>query len=517
VLSDRLRVQLNRLAKLIAPQVPAFDASFRKQLKASGFEPRQIESLTGITAGAAARLLTGGQTPGRFFEAVMTAGRRLAKLNVAPTQAVEAAREYDRLVEPLLSRLEDAEAADARWIREQLHFCIVLSLNNAYYQVRDAESNAFQQVLAIELEASEPDAIYGRFLTAMASLCRAEAARLYLLDERGRSLRAAAYTGPHSAVPDVPVTAAQRRRLARPFVVSGAAGQLVLDAAWAKRCKSIWSLPFGRREDVRGVMQFAFRTEHESLPRDEDLFAAAAERCVLAADRARLIRDLQQREAKLKELAEHTLHIEEMERRRISRELHDEAGQSLVCMRLQLEMTEADVPPELTNVRQQLAEVREITEKTILDIRRLIADLSPAVLEQLGLAAAVRQLINRFRKAYPCRVALDIGELAEIPGKLQIVTYRLLQECCNNVAKHSSASHVNISLTPVDGVLKLTVRDNGVGFRPEEALAKHKSFGLAGMRERVALLGGRFELRSGPAGRSKNRGTEIQIELPIPT
>jgi signal transduction histidine kinase len=279
----------------------------------------------------------------------------------------------------------------------------------------------------------------------------------------------------------------------------------------------VWSLPFGRGEDVRGVVQFGFARAHESLPRDEELIAAAAERCILAADRARLINDLQQREAKLRELAEHTLHVEEMERRRISRELHDEAGQSLVCMRLQLEMAEADLPAELGAVRQQLTEVRDLTEKTILDIRRLIADLSPAVLEQLGLGAAVRQLVNRFRKAYPCKVALEVGDLTEVPPKAQIVTYRLLQECCNNVAKHSSATRVNISLTSADGVLKLTVRDNGVGFRREEALGKHKSFGLAGMSERVALLGGRFEVRSEPAaGRNRKRGTEIRIELPIP-
>jgi signal transduction histidine kinase len=312
------------------------------------------------------------------------------------------------------------------------------------------------------------------------------------------------------------VSVALRRRLLKPVIANGKAPDVVLEPRWAKRFRWVWSLPFGKGGDFRGVMQFGFAQEQESLPRDEELLAAAAERCILAADRARLIRDLQQREAKLKELAEHTLQVEEMERRRISRELHDEAGQSLVCMRLQLEMAEGDVPEELTGVRQQLAEVRDLTEKTILDIRRLIADLSPAVLEQLGLGAAVRQLVNRFRKAYPCKVSLEVGDLTEVPPKVQIVTYRLLQECCNNVAKHSSATHVNISLTSADGVLKLTVRDNGVGFRREEALAKHKSFGLAGMSERVALLGGCFELQSEPAGRNKRRGTEIRISLPIP-
>ncbi|HET8549118.1 MAG TPA: GAF domain-containing sensor histidine kinase, partial [Bryobacteraceae bacterium] len=490
VLSRRVQMQLNRLAKLIVPHASAVDPRFRKYLKTLHLDARQIASLTEITPGAAARLLTHGETPARFFETVACAGRRLARLNVGPALVLDAVKEYDRMLEPLLSRSPQAQTADGRWVREQLQFCIVLSLTSAYYEVRDAESNAFQQVLAIELEASEPEAIYERFLAAMVALSRAEAARLYLFDSRRRTLHTAADARAGYPRADIPVSAASRRRLARPFVATGSAKELVLDPHWARTYAAIWSVPFGRGEDTRGVMQFGFSREHELLPRDEALLAAAAERCVLAADRARLIRDLQQREAKLKELAEHTLHAEEMERRRISRELHDDAGQSLVCMRLQLEMAEADIPPEFAALRQQLGEIREITEKTILEIRRLIADLSPAVLEQLGLAAAVRQLVNRFRKAYPCRVALNIGELPQVPGNLQIVTYRLLQECCNNVAKHSSASHVNISLTSADGVLKLTVRDDGVGFRPEEALAKYKSFGLAGMRERVALLGG---------------------------
>jgi signal transduction histidine kinase len=151
-------------------------------------------------------------------------------------------------------------------------------------------------------------------------------------------------------------------------------------------------------------------------------------------------------------------------------------------------------------------------------MRRLIADLSPAVLEQLGLGAALRQLLNRFRRSYSCSVNLRLNKLGRLPQKLEIIVYRLVQECCTNIAKHSSATHVNILVSSADGVLRLQVLDNGVGFQVEE---RKESFGLSGIRERVALLGGRFELKSSPrAGNEARRftrsGTEILIELPIP-
>src|SRR5579862_196983 len=152
----------------------------------------------------------------------------------------------------------------------------------------------------------------------------------------------------------------------------------------------------------------------------------------------------------------------------------------------------------------KLREARDLTERTILEMRRLIAALSPAVLEQLGLGAALRQLVNRFRRLHPIRVKLQLGGLRRLPQHTEIIVYRLVQECCNNIAKHSGATNVNLSVSSADGWVRLAVEDNGVGFKVEEALARKDSFGLSGMRERVALLGGRFEIRSYPKNGSAN-------------
>jgi two-component system sensor histidine kinase DegS len=96
-----------------------------------------------------------------------------------------------------------------------------------------------------------------------------------------------------------------------------------------------------------------------------------------------------------------------------------------------------------------------------------------------------------------------------------VISYRLVQECFNNIGKHSAATHVNISLVSTDGILKLIVEDNGVGFNVQEALEKRDSFGLSGMQERVALLGGHCQVESRKDG--NKTGTKISIELPIAT
>src|SRR6202158_4522217 len=181
-------------------------------------------------------------------------------------------------------------------------------------------------------------------------------------------------------------------------------------------------------------MQFGFAKSYEWLPREQELLAAAAERCLMAAEKAKLMEDLAASEEQIRQLAEHMLHVEEMERRRISRELHDEAGQSLLCIRLQMELLENSIPPtpEHSEWISKLKEARDLTERTILEMRRLIAALSPAVLEQLGLGAALRQLVNRFQRLQTCRVKLQLSKMGMLPQQLEIISYRLVQECFNN-------------------------------------------------------------------------------------
>jgi len=515
VLSDQLRVHLQRLAVILEPHTGKIERKFLNRLRTLGFEPRQRLALSAITPGAAAGILAQGHPALKFIEQVEYNGRRLAKLNLPPSAILEALEEYDLLLTPTLQALIPEEDANFRWVREQLHFCVILTLNNAYYQVREAETQAFYELFRIEMEAKNLEELLRRFLESLVHVCRADAGRLYMLNEGSTEwvLRAAS---PKPEPFSAPNRAGLIKKLSKPRFLNGhghapgVSAGVILDESWQDRFACCWSIPLAASGRTAGVMQFGFSKNYEWLPREQELLAAASERCLMAAEKQRLMEDLAQREEQVRRLAEHMLHVEEMERRRISRELHDEAGQSLLCIRLQMELLEQELPGEW---KTKLREARDLTERTILEMRRLIAALSPAVLEQLGLGAALRQLVNRFQRLNACRVRLQLSKMGSLPQQIEIIAYRLLQECFNNIGKHSGASHVNISLTSADGRLKLSVEDNGVGFCVEEAFAKRDSFGMSGMRERVALLGGKFYAESRMEG--PKTGTKISIELPI--
>jgi signal transduction histidine kinase len=533
VLSDQLRVHLQRLAVFLLPHAEMLDKRFLAKLKGRHLEPREYEpkirqALAALTPGAAARILASGQPPLKFIEQVEYNGRRLAKLNLPPSVVVEALQEYDALLTPLIRKLWPNEYANLQWVREQLHFCVTLTLNNAYYQVREAETQAFYELFRIELESRNLDELLRRFLDALVQVCHADAGHLYLLNDRRSAwvLRAKAEPGDEQklTLTDVPNGPAKLKALSqsRQILHGDGAGQLLLEPGWKEKFDVCWSIPLAARGRTAGVMQFGFSKPYEWLPREQELLAAAAERCLMAAEKARLMENLAASEDQIRQLAEHMLHVEEMERRRISRELHDEAGQSLLCIRLQMELLEQALPVEHEEWISKLREARDLTERTILEMRRLIAALSPAVLEQLGLGAALRQLVNRFRRLHPIRVRLLLSRLRRLPQHTEIMVYRLVQECFNNIAKHAGATNVNISVSSADGWVRLAVEDNGVGFKVEEALARKDSFGLSGMRERVALLGGRFDIRSHPSDgngslerKNKGRGTKILIGLPV--
>jgi signal transduction histidine kinase len=206
----------------------------------------------------------------------------------------------------------------------------------------------------------------------------------------------------------------------------------------------------------------------------------------------------------------------EQERQRLSRDLHDEIGHHLVVLKLYLEMIGKDStrgkPPD---TRRKIGEALGLVTQAIQSVRRLILDLGPAVLEEVGFLPAVKLYARQFTSHTGIRVEVrDRGLPAALPANYATALYRVLQGALSNVVKHARASRVTVTLgSPRRSIVRMTVEDNGIGFDVD---VPRQAYGLAAMRERLAGLGGRFQLESRPAGPAGQRsGTRIEAELPL--
>ncbi|CCK27043.1 two-component system sensor kinase [Streptomyces davaonensis JCM 4913] len=202
--------------------------------------------------------------------------------------------------------------------------------------------------------------------------------------------------------------------------------------------------------------------------------------------------------------AARALSAQERERHRIARELHDEVGQTLTAVLLQLKRV-ADRAPE--GLREEVAQAQEATRAGLDEIRRIARRLRPGVLEELGLVSALRSLAGEFTThGLSVRPQLP-AELPPLTEESELVLYRVAQEGLTNTARHAAADRAEISLEPVSHGVELVVRDNGkgLGAAPEGA-------GIRGMRERALLVGAELSVRPGPGG-----GTEVRLRVPAAT
>jgi signal transduction histidine kinase len=198
---------------------------------------------------------------------------------------------------------------------------------------------------------------------------------------------------------------------------------------------------------------------------------------------------------------------QEEERKRISRELHDEAGQGLMALRLHLGSLAAEGKGAV--VASKIQQAMSMLDHTIGDLRRIIARLSPRTLNELGLLAAIRKEARSLSKISDIKGTLDLpANLSDVAHEVEVVVYRTVQEALHNIAKHSRAANFSIRLERDPATLILRVEDDGVGFVSKPNF--QGSFGLLGMRERLAALGGTVRIRS-----RQGRGTKIRVMLPL--
>ncbi len=242
---------------------------------------------------------------------------------------------------------------------------------------------------------------------------------------------------------------------------------------------------------------------HDKLatdPRFDDADVRLAESLVA---RAAIAVDLSERVTR--DSLRRVVQAQELERARLARELHDETGQALASILLGLRQLEDAV--ETDEARAAAADLRDLVVATLQDVRRLAVELRPSALDDFGLVPAVERLAATVSESGPAvDVAAQLGD-ARLAADAETVLYRIVQESLTNVVKHASADHVSITLVRKGPAAVVVVEDDGTGFDP--AGLRDGALGIAGMRERVALVGGRLTIESSPS-----RGTTLVAEVP---
>jgi len=241
-------------------------------------------------------------------------------------------------------------------------------------------------------------------------------------------------------------------------------------------------------------------------------FKVEADRKIADLQQARL-EESQQREIMRGELFRRVVAAQEAERQRIARDLHDETGQALTAIGMGLRGLSGKLSARNKNALHTLHKLETLTADSLQELQRLMTDLRPSHLDDLGLSAALRWYSTKLQEHSSLHIRVDIhGEECDLDDAMKITIFRIIQESLNNVLKHAQATNVNIHVHFEEKDVRISVFDNGVGFdrdQVQQRRTNRPSLGLAGMEERAALLGGTVSVQSRPG-----YGTEIEALIP---
>ena len=212
----------------------------------------------------------------------------------------------------------------------------------------------------------------------------------------------------------------------------------------------------------------------------------------------------------IRKLTSHLQNVREEERLYISREIHDELGQLLTVLKMDVSWLNKRTEPENTAVKEKLIEISGLIDSTVKSVRRIASELRPTLLDDLGLLAAIEWYLEEFERRSGIETERSLQEIEQpLPDALKIGLFRIFQESLTNVARHSGAKKVKVSLQQQEKELVLTVQDNGKGF--DESGTVKKTLGLLGMKERTLMMGGQYNI-SGITG----EGTTVTVSVPLP-
>jgi PAS domain S-box-containing protein len=232
------------------------------------------------------------------------------------------------------------------------------------------------------------------------------------------------------------------------------------------------------------------------------------------SDRKKVEKALRESEEMLRFLSSRLFLAQEEERSRLSKELHDQLGHDLVLLKSRLRSMCRKISDCQLDFNSDLEDTVGEIDRIIENVRRISRDLKPSMLEDLGLFSSVQWLVENFSKQHALEISLDMEDFDHLfPREAQISLYRIFQETLTNISKHSQATLVNVDVKKENGHIVFCVEDNGKGFELKKVMTRkfhEKGVGLTAMKERMNMLGGRFDVFSQPG-----KGTTIHFKLPI--
>jgi len=509
------RELIAEVARALEPYFPDITNKWRDQLtKEFGFDGRTLAAVERLTLAAGCSYFCHNDYPG-FHENLQYFGTRLSKLQVDTRAVARALELYQSCCEPYIAGLFPEREAEAKAALEMLSSVSFVIVSGAYFDSKTLESSTLLRLLDAELASSDLSALLNKVLDITTQTFQASLGIILLCDPEVGALRISASVGMDIEVPED-----FKIELGNGFsgkIAMSGEPNMILDTSVDKgalqpmiriKAKSLWGVPLKADGETIGVMVIGFPKPYEWLPTERELMRAIGDRTALAIERARMTDALREREQRIAELSGHLLRVQEEERKRISRELHDETGQALMVIRLYLGMMETGTAGK--GIRPKIRETVEVVDRTIEGIRRIIGKLSPLVLQELGLVAAIRKEAKDFARNTGVKarvmIAEDVGRLAS--GTEQAI-YRVVQEALHNVAKHAQAKNVTVQVERADQLVQVVVEDDGVGIQSRSSNSRDHSFGLAGIKERIAMLGGTSRVIS-----TKGQGTRIEISVP---
>jgi two-component system sensor histidine kinase UhpB len=262
-------------------------------------------------------------------------------------------------------------------------------------------------------------------------------------------------------------------------------------------------------EDFLGVLDVLTDAPRTFSPQDAELLSLFATQAAIALKNAQLYESVSQQGEQLRALAVRLAEAEEAERQQIARELHDQVGQNLTALGINLNIVRSQIPEEAPDlVRSRLDDSLALVEETTDRVRSVMAELRPPVLDDYGLVAALRWYGGQFASRMDIAVEVQ-GEEPDprLPARVESALFRIAQEALTNVAKHAQATQTTVTVEVEEETVRMVVADDGVGFSTEPD--ERRGWGLLTMSERAEAVGGRCHVESRP-----ERGTGVTVEMP---